>query len=66
MVQYAGIDVSLELSSVWVVDAKGTSVKEAQVASEPEALVSFFQGLGFPVTRIGLEAGRCRSGCMPG
>jgi predicted NBD/HSP70 family sugar kinase len=35
---YAGIDVSLELSSVCVVDAKGRIVKEAKVASEPEAL----------------------------
>jgi transposase len=54
---YAGIDVSLELSSVCVVDAQGKIVKEAKVSSEPEALVSFFKGLGFPMKRIGLEAG---------
>jgi transposase len=54
---YAGIDVSLELSSVCVVDAKGRIVKEAKVASEPEALVGFFKKLGFPMKRIGLEAG---------
>ena len=66
MEHYAGIDVSLELSSVCVVDAKGKIVKEAKVASEPDALVSFLQGLGFPVQRIRLEAGRCRSGCTPG
>jgi transposase len=54
---YAGIDVSLELSSVCVVDGQGKIVKEAKVASEPEALVCFFKGLGFPVKRIGLEAG---------
>ena len=57
MEHHAGIDVSLELSSVCVVDAKGKIVKEAKVASEPDALVSFLQGLGFPVQRIGLEAG---------
>ena len=34
MEDYAGIDVSLELSSVCVVDAKGMIVKEAKVASE--------------------------------
>jgi transposase len=54
---YAGIDVSLELSSVCVIDAQGGIVKEAKVTSDPEALVAFFKGLGFAVTRIGLEAG---------
>jgi transposase len=57
MEQHAGIDVSLKLSSVCIVDASGKIVKEAKVASEPEALVGFFKGLGFPVARIGLEAG---------
>jgi transposase len=54
---HAGIDVSLELSSVCVVDSQGKIVKEAKVTSEREALVCFFKGLGFPVKRIGLEAG---------
>jgi transposase len=57
MEQHAGIDVSLKLSSVCIVDASGKIVKESKVASEPEALVGFFKGLGFPVARIGLEAG---------
>src|SRR5947199_8941287 len=54
---YAGIDVSLERSSVCVVDASGRIVREAKVASEPEALVDFFRRLGIPLTRVGLEAG---------
>src|ERR1700741_392406 len=53
----AGIDVSLEQSSVCVVDAAGKIVKEAKGATDPHVLVTFFKGLGFPVTRIGLEAG---------
>jgi transposase len=57
MGHYAGIDVSLELSSVCVVDATGRIVREAKVASEPEALVAWFRGLGLEVARIGLEAG---------
>src|ERR687894_635 len=57
MEHYAGIDVSLERSSVCVVDATGRIVGEAKVASEPEALVGFFRQLGVAVTRIGLEAG---------
>ena len=57
MEHYAGIDVSLERSSVCVVDAQGKIVKEAKVASEPEAVVAFFETLGIAVKRIGLEAG---------
>jgi hypothetical protein len=37
MEQHAGIDVSLKLSSVCIVDASGQIVKETKVASEPEA-----------------------------
>jgi transposase len=54
---YAGIDVSLEQSSVCVVDAAGKIVCETKVASDPAALVRFFSQLGVPVVRIGLEAG---------
>ena len=57
MEHYAGIDVSLEQSRVCVVDATGQIVREATVASEPEALGRFFHRVGVPVTRIGLEAG---------
>ena len=57
MERYAGIDVSLEQSSVCVVEGMGQIVRETQVASEPEALVGFFRQLGVAVTRIGLEAG---------
>jgi transposase len=57
MEHYAGIDVSLEQSSVCVVDGTGRIVREAKVLSEPEALVRFFGQLGVVVTRIGLEAG---------
>src|SRR5258708_17076074 len=57
MDHYAGIDVSLECSSVCVVDAKGEMVGEAKVASEPEALIAWFHSLGSDLARIGLEAG---------
>ena len=64
MEHYAGIDVSLEFSSVCVVDAQGKIVREVKVASEPEVLVGFFASLGFAVKRIGLEAGHCRVSMM--
>jgi hypothetical protein len=57
MEHFAGIDVSLELSSVCVVDGVGKIVHEAKVASDPEALVGFFRGLETRMTRIGLKAG---------
>src|SRR5215210_6042186 len=57
MDHYAGIDMSLEQSSVCVVDATGQIVREAKVASEPAALITFLRGLALPLVRIGLEAG---------
>ena len=54
---YAGIDVSLEYSSVCVVDGAGKIIREQRIASEPEALIAWFRGLGFGLERIGLEAG---------
>jgi len=57
MDHYAGIDVSLESSSVCVVNASGKIVREAKVASEPEALIGWCGSLGLELARIGLEAG---------
>src|SRR4030081_555275 len=54
---YAGIDVSLECSSVCVVDANGKILREAKVASEPEALITWLRSSGLDLERIGLESG---------
>ena len=51
------IDVSLECSSVCVVDGSGKIMREGKVASEPEALIGYFGSLRLSVVRIGLEAG---------
>jgi transposase len=57
MDHYAGIDVSLEYSSVCVVNASGKIVREGKVLSEPDALISWFGSLGLELSRVGLEAG---------
>lgn len=57
MKYYAGLDVSLEWTSVCVVDEAGRVMREVKVASEPEALVVFFSGVDGNGVRIGLEAG---------
>ena len=57
MEHYAGIDVSLEESSLCIVDATGKVLREVKVASEPEELIRYFNELDLPVSRIGLEAG---------
>ncbi len=63
MEHYAGIDVSLELSSMCVVDARGKIVKEAKVTSEAEALAAFFGVLGLRRSGLDWRQGHCRSGC---
>jgi transposase len=57
MEHYAGIDVSLECSSVCVVDGNGKIVREGKAASEPDALINWLRSLGYELNRIGLEAG---------
>ena len=49
--------MSLDSASVCIVDTQGKILKEAKVASEPEALIAWLAAHGTPMARIGLEAG---------
>jgi transposase len=50
------LDVSLEETSICIVDDAGMIVREARAASEPEVLVAFFEACGMKMERVGLEA----------
>lgn len=63
MEHHVGIDVSLELSSLCVLDATGKVVREAKVASEPGALVAFLGRV--PGDGVG-ATGRCWAGVSRG
>src|SRR6266542_4862292 len=52
---FAGLDVSVKETSVCIVDDEGKIVREARVASEPEALLQVLTS--YRCKRVGLEAG---------
>jgi len=54
---FAAIDVSLEASSLCILDEKGTIVRETKVASDPESLAKALAAAPGPLVRVGLEAG---------
>jgi transposase len=53
---FAGLDVSLEETAICIVDDAGVIVREARAASEPEALIAFFEASGMAMERVGLKA----------
>ena len=57
MDHFAGLDVSVKETSVCIVDDTGRIVREAKVASEPEALLAVLNNPSYRFRRIGLEAG---------
>jgi hypothetical protein len=63
MEHYAGIDASVESTSVCVVDAAGKIVREAIANERADLLIAGFARWA-PPARIGLKAGHCRSGFM--
>src|SRR5438094_5661194 len=54
---FAGLDVSVKETSVCIVDDAGKIVREARVASEPEALLQVLTNTIYGFKRVGLEAG---------
>jgi transposase len=56
MTYYAGLDVSLEETTICVVDGTGRIVHETRAASEPRALTAALRAVDLPLERVGLEA----------
>ncbi|SCB23658.1 hypothetical protein GA0061102_1009101 [Rhizobium miluonense] len=54
---FIGLDVSLAKTAVCVINEHGKIAKEAQVPSDPQAIVDFANTLEGAVAIIGLEAG---------
>jgi transposase len=57
MDHFAGLDVSVNETSVCIVDDTGRIIREVKVASEPEALLAVLKSGVYRFKRIGLEAG---------
>jgi transposase len=57
MEYYVGLDVSLNRTSICVVNQTGSVVREGVVDSDPEAIAAFVRSNAPGAVRIGLETG---------
>jgi transposase len=57
MEHYVGLDVSLKLTAICIVDRTGKIEREGVVPSDPEAITAFIKSHAPHVARIGLETG---------
>ncbi len=57
MDHYVGLDVSLEQTSVCVIDGDGKTLWQGKCASNPEAIAATIRARATAVVRIGLESG---------
>lgn len=57
MTCFAGLDVSLQQTSICLVDDAGRILRETKVPTEPEALIAVLQPYALELGRVGLETG---------
>ena len=57
MEHYVGLDVSLKLTAICIINQTGKIEREGVVASDPEAIATFIKLHAPHVVRIGLETG---------
>jgi len=64
MSEYVGLDVSLEGTSVCILDDSGRVMLERTVVTNPESIARLIRAKARRVNRVGLEIGRCRCGSV--
>jgi len=57
MTYFAGLDVSLEETSVCLLHCNGAVVREARVSTDPDAIASWLHESGYSASKLGFEAG---------
>ena len=57
MEHYVGLDVSLKLTAICIVDQTGKIEREGMVVSNPEVIAAFIKSHAPHVARVGLETG---------
>jgi transposase len=57
MEHYVGLDVSLKLTAICIVDRTGKIERQGVVSSDPEAIAIFIKSHAPHVARVGLETG---------
>ncbi len=57
MSNYVGLDVSLESTTICILDEKGKKVVEGEAESTPKAIHEFLLETGLEIEKIGLESG---------
>jgi hypothetical protein len=63
MDDFAGLDVSVKETSLCIVDDAGRIVREARIASEPEALLAVLRNRPTASSGLGWKLDHCRNGC---
>ena len=66
MTHDVGIDVSLEASSIGIVEGAGTIVRGLKAEGDPDAFGTALNGTGLVFARVGLEAGPLSQGLHAG
>ena len=56
MAQFAGLDVSVRVTSICIVDESGKVIRETKVPSEPAALLAALKGHAATLRRVGAAA----------